>query len=491
MSDSKDSSSPNKENSQPIFETVTTDTEIRPEEVSPDLVTPDQVSSATPFDSTPPPPPVFHENKNKYIIIGGGALFFIIIFVFFLKLLLGGIKPSTKSVSLAYWGLWEDKEIMAPLIAQYESKHPNVKIDYQKMDPVDYREKLLARSKNGQGPDIFRFHNTWLPEITDLVSPLPSSVMTGAEFDQTFYPIHKTDLKVGENYYGLPLMIDGLVLICNDGLFKKAGIATFPTNWDEVITSVSKLTVKDSSNNIITSGIALGTATNVEHFSDIFGLMLVQNGGNIHHLETEAASGALESYRKFAEDPNKRYWDDTMPNSIAAFIQEKVGMIIAPSWELLTIKASNPDIKVKVVPIPVVPGGKPVSLSSYWVEGVSRYSKNQIEAWNFLKFLTEKENMTKLYELESKTRPFGEPYSRVDLAATLTQNDYVGPVIQQAKYFVTVPLISRTFDNGLNDQNATYILNAINATVQGTSYEEALKTAKQGIDQVLTQFKVQ
>jgi len=107
-----------------------------------------------------------------------------------------------------------------------------------------------------------------------------------------------------------------------------------------------------------------------------------------------------------------------------------------------------------------------------------------------LRFLVEKENLTKFYELASRSRLFGEPYSRVDLASFLVQNDYLGAVIKQTDYFVSVPATSRTFDNGLNDEIIKYIENAINSTIEGVSYREALKTAKQGVDQVLEKYKL-
>ncbi|KKP61250.1 MAG: Multiple sugar transport system substrate-binding protein [Candidatus Roizmanbacteria bacterium GW2011_GWA2_34_18] len=462
------------------------------EEAPQEMITP-EVTSPPPTDDLPPP--IYEENKNQYMLIVAGGIVFLIILVIIFKALFFG-KPANKAANLIYWGLWEDKEVIEPLIAAYQQKNPHIKITYQKMNPQSYREKLVSRSK-AQGtetaaiekPDIFRFHNTWLPEIKDIVAPLPPTVMSGEEFDKTFYPIHKKDLKVGNYYYGLPLEIDGLVLVYNQSLFKKAGIATVPITWDDITQIVPKLTVKDRSGNLITSGIALGTASNVDHFSDIFGLLLLQNGGSLNKLDREEAAGALEIFRKFSEPP-QGYWNEGMPNSTTAFIQEKVAMIIVPSWEVLSIKSANPDIDMKVVPVPVVPGTALISIASYWVEGVSRFSNNQLEAWKFLRFLTEKENMTKLYEIASKTRPFGEPYSRVDLAPLLVQNEYIGAVIKQANNFVTLPLISRTYDNGLNEETIPYLENAINSTIQGVSYKEALGEAKKGIDQVFTKYNI-
>lgn len=470
----------------PVMESVEVENEPAVEEVSPEVTS--AAEAATPPPEIPEPP-VYTENKNQYLLfLAGGAVAFVVVLIVVIRLIFGG--SAKKEVKLTYWGLWEDANVVKPLIDLYVQKNPGITIDYQKMAPDDYREKLVARSKARQGPDIFRFHNTWLPEIKEIVSPLPSSVMSGNDFEKTFYPVAAKDLKVGTYYYGIPLTVDGLVLIYNDSLFKKAGIQSAPATWDDITEIVPRLTVKDQAGQLITSGIAIGTASNVDHFSDIFGLLLVQNGGTIDKLESVEAAGALEIYRKFAESP-QGYWNDNMTNSTNAFIQEKVAIIIAPSWEVLSIKAANPDLDLKVVPVPSVPGSKPVSLASYWVEGVSRYSENQIEAWKFLRFLSEKENMTKLYELQSRIRPFGEPYSRVDLAPSLAQSEYLGAVIKQANDFVSLPLISRTFDNGLNDEIIKYIENAINSTIQGVSYSEALKTASAGVVQVFTKYNVE
>jgi len=490
--------SPVEEPQKPVYESVPVEEptigveNLTPEEIPPEVATaqPEDVVSQIPAeeDVPPAPPPVYEENRSKYFVIIGGVIFFFLILVLLIKMILGGKQPA-KAITLTYWGLWEDPQVFSPIISQYEQKNPTVKINYQKMEPQDYRDKLVSRSKNGQGPDIFRFHNTWLPEIQDVASSIPTSVMTSEEFEKTFYKIQQTDLKVGSFYYGLPLEIDGLVLMYNDNMLKKAGIQSAPTTWDELTDDVTKLTVKDTKGTLITSGIAIGTTSNVEHFSDIFGLMLMQNGGDITKLDTPEAAGALEIYRKFAESP-QAFWNDDMPDSTTAFVQEKVAMIIAPSWEILAIKNANPDISVKVVPVPAVPGSPPISIANYWVEGVSKLSKNQIEAWKFLRYLVEKDSLTKLYETESKLRPVGEPYSRVDMASLLIQDNYAGAVIKQANNFVSIPIIGRTNDNGLNDENIKYIENAINSTISGVSYAEALGTAKLGIDQVLAKYKL-
>lgn len=490
---------------QPIYETVPEES-IQAEEVSSSVEATDQTDFSQVEPEIAPleaePPPVYKEPSKLPFILGGVAVFVIVFILFFAILSSGGKKktpPPPESISLTYWGLWEEKEVMEPLIKEYQKTHTNIKITYEKKSEKDYRKKLLTWIQNGQGPDIFRFHNTWIPELVlpnpnvqELaLSAMPESVMASTEYEKTFYPVQVKDLKIGKNIYGIPLMIDGLVMIVNEDLLKKAGISSIPTNWDEMVAAASQITVKGKDNTLITAGFAAGTATNVSHFSDIFGLMLLLNGGDLTKLDQTEASGALEAYRRFAEEPNN-VWSESMPNSVNAFAQGKVAMIFVPSWEIHAIKNTAPDLKIVVVPIPNPPGGKQFSISTYWVEGVSKKSTHQVEAWKFLRYLSSKEGQTKMFEIQSNIRMFGTPYSRVDLADLLVQDPYLGPVIKQAAEdrFVSLPLIINTFDDGLNDEVVRYLENAINGASQGVSYGEAMKKAKEGVDQVFLQYKI-
>lgn len=455
------------------------------------------MNSEEAFLNAPPPeltgdlPPIYEESKSKYFIIGGAIVFFILIFAVVLAVFLGKRNTTPTApvpVTLTYWGLWEDASVMNGVIADYKKVAPNVTIKYELMPAKEYRQKLIQRGRNGVGPDIFRFHNTWLPEIQDVAAPIPKEVMSNAEFEKTFYPIHKKDLAIGADYYGIPLTLDGMVMVYNDNLFKKAGITSPPSNWiGDLLDDVTKLTVQDKNGEIVTSGIAMGTASNIEHFAEVYGILLLQNGGTLETLDKKEAVDALKVYREFGE---KNIWNDKMPNSVQAFAQQKVAIILVPSWQILGIKAMNPDIPLKVAPVPRGLDGKPLSLASYWVEGVSKFSKNQVEAWKFLKYMSQQDTQEKIFAAQTKIRQFGTAYSRVDLKSKIEQDPILGPIVQQSDYYQTLPIAGRTFDAGIDDENVAYLQNAINSTTTGVSYEEALKTAHDGIAQVLDRSKI-
>lgn len=429
-------------------------------------------------------------SMRKYLFIGlgvvGVVLLFVVVFTAILSLMRG---KSEQAASLEYWGLWEDEQVMKPLIDAYTREHPKISIKYIKQDPKDYREKLLTRGKEGRGPDIFRFHNTWLPSIIELAAPLPQSIMSSEAYKDTFYEVIQDDMFANGSYYGISLGIDGLVLVYNADLFKRGGIASAPRTWDDILKAADTLRVQDADENILTSGISLGTSNNIENFSDIFGWMLLQNGADVKNLGSPEAVEVLTNYRQFAE-PQLNLWNESMPNNISAFTQGKVAMIIVPSWQILEILAANPDIDLKVTALPVLPGSQQISLATYWAEGVSKTSKHQEEAWKFLVYLSQKDTMTKLYQEQTKVRPFGVAYSRKDLRDTLLKNKYLGPVLEQAPSMRSLPLVSRTYDNGLNDGIVAYIRDAINATAKGVSYQQALATAASGVAQVLQKYSI-
>lgn len=470
-------------------------TEVVPEEVP--EVTPEELTLSDLGGGGDASIPVIDDSTfggrsevKKYLFLGLGVVAAIVIFILVFLFIRSLFGPERKKVTLEYWGIWEDVAVMKPIIDEYTRLNPEIKINYVKHDPRDYREKLLTRGKEGRGPDIFRFHNTWLPSIIELAAPLPQSAMSSAEFKKTFYEVMQDDLFSENAYYGIPLGIDGLVLVYNTDLFKKVGIASPPQTWDDVLADADALRVEDVDKNLLTSGISLGTAENIEHFSDIFAWMLLQNGGDLTSLSNPEGVEVLKNYRQFAE-PQLNFWNESLPNNITAFAQGKVAMIIVPSWQILEILAQNPDIKMKATVLPILPGTQQLSLATYWVEGVSKTSKNQEEAWKFLVYLSQKDTMTKLYQEQSKVRPFGVAYSRVDLRDTLLTHPYLGAVLEQAPHMKSLPLAMRTYDNGLNDDSITYIRDAINATIKGVSYQTALQTAAQGVQQVLQKYKIQ
>jgi len=400
-------------------------------------------------------------------------------------------------VTLLWWGLWEPEGVVKPLIEKYQSQNPNVKIVYEKQNSKQYLQRLKNKIAQDGSPDIFRFHNTWVPMLRGELAVASAKTIDKKTFQNTFYPVASIDLTNANGIVGIPLEYDGLALYWNEEIFAAAGIANPPKTWAELSTTAAKLTVKDDKNQILTSGLAMGTSTNIDHFSDILALMMLQNGVDLANptARLNFATDALNWYTSFSRaGPESRVWDDTLPNSTTAFASGRLAMYFGPSWRVFEIKKANRNLKFKIAPVPQFPGGEKVAWASYWVEGVSAKSKNQEEAWKFLKFLSEKDQLQEFYSTASKAqaqdRTFGEPYGRVDLATLLKDDPLVGAYIQDAPSAKSWYMASATQDEALNDAVISFYKKAIDDVNHGTRADQALQAAASSVKQVLQKYNL-
>lgn len=454
-----------------------------------EVFTPPVVPPTIPtFSATAPPPP--KKGFPKAIIFVGLGVILLGLLAFILPKLLGRMGKGGEA-NLTWWGLWEDDSVVTPLIAEYQQANPNVKIQYVKQSQQDYRERLTNALAKGEGPDIFRFHNSWAPMLKNELDFVPASAMSAGDFAQTFYPVASSDLTSGTGLVGIPLGYDALTLFINDDIFSQAG-KTPPTTWDELRQTALSLTVKDEQGTITQAGAALGRTENVDHWQEILGLMMLQNGVDLSNPTGKLAEDALTFYTVFSSVDG--VWDATLPSSTTAFAAGKVAMYFGPSWRAFEIRQQNPNLKFKTVPVPQLPKSNPnepdVTYATYWVEGVWARSPAKEEAWKFLKFISSKESLQKMYENASKTRLFGEPYPRTDMANLLTQDPIVGSIVTQAPDAQSWYLAARTFDGatGINSQIGKYFEDAVNAVNTGIPAAKALETVASGVAQVLSQY---
>jgi len=444
---------------------------------------------------TPPKQPKSNIFKKLLPPVLGILFIFLVAFLVF-KFLLPGIQKP-KEITLTYWGLWEPEPVMNSVIAEWEKNHPQIKIKYFQQNHREYRERLQSALAREEGPDIFRFHLTWVPMLKNELEPLQASVMNSSTYEQSFYPVVLENLRAGANYLGIPLMVDTLALFYNEDIFLAAGKSP-PTTWEELRAVASELTVKDESGRIQTAGVALGASANVDHWSDILGLMMLQNGADLTNPaacsiqgEEEACLGA-DALTFFTVFKNvDRVWDETLPSSTQAFAAGKLAMYFGPSWRVFDIKALNPNLNFKIIPVPQLPGDRQkVSWANFWVEGVAKRSKYKDEAWEFLKFLSLPDTLEKLYQAESNLRLFGEIYPRKEMAEKLKTNPLVAPFVEQMPQAKTWYLCSFTWDNGINDRMIKYFEDAVNAVNEGKTAKEALTTTAQGVSQLLSQYGI-
>jgi ABC-type glycerol-3-phosphate transport system substrate-binding protein len=121
----------------------------------------------------------------------------------------------------------------------------------------------------------------------------------------------------------------------------------------------------------------------------------------------------------------------------------------------------------------------PAAWGSFWLDVVPTSSKNSAVAWDFLNFLSSEDAQLFNASETSKFRPFGAPYSLVNLAPQLNSNPYLKPVLDTAKFAKSGEIADRSG----NRKQVEALAKAVNAVLTGTSAEAALTQAKQEMTQ--------
>lgn len=459
-------------------------------------------NSNPPASEAGPPVPIDHGDgffSRFSKIFKIGALLFIILTIIFSLLTFvspGSNKTETSEVTLTYWGLREDESVMKSIISDFEKENSKIKINYIKQDPEDYIEKLNVRIPNGNGPDVFRFHNTWYSMLSGILLPLPKETIERREFETNFYDVSQKDLIKKGAIYGIPLGIDTLALYINPKIFDEASqeqgeTIVVPTTWQKFIESSQALTKRNIEGKIDIAGAAIGTFENVNYAPDIISLLFAQNGVDFENFPESRPKiiDALRFYTNFALLENN-VWDETMEPSLASFAQGKLAMYFGYSWDYFTIKNLNPDIDFKIVPVPQLVSDENFNIASYFAEGVSLKSKHQKEALQFMRVLAREKTQEKFYQEASKTRLFGEPYSNKNLADKLKDTPYF-IFVDQAKTAVSSPFADGTFGNGMNDKLNNYLKDSIDAILSNTSEESAADTLIQGYQKVMSEYELE
>ncbi len=342
-------------------------------------------------------------------------------------------------VTLTYWGLYTPKEVMEPLIKKYNNLHPNVTINYEEQKPAsvaEYKEKVATRITSGSGPDIFRAHNTWYGYLNNIMSPIPVSIMQETDYTQRFYNIALQSSKISGQIYGIPLEYDQLVLIYNKDFFSEAGIVNPPQTWEEFRLNAIKLTKRDATGAISQAGAGIGVVDNVHFATDILGYMFSQSDVTIPNFLDDPASLSVVNYYKGLADSDN-VWSLDLSDTPTAFANGKVAMIFGTTETLRDILSTKKTINIGVTNAPQVPsleGSNNLTdtyWANFWMESVSKNSKNSLVAWDFLKFLSEEEQQ-KEYRNALKLFETAVPAYGNKVLNTSISEEFILPIIKGA-----------------------------------------------------------
>ena len=428
------------------------------------------------------------------------------------------LQAQMQPITINYWRVWDGPDDFADIISSYNATHPYVTINYRKLRYDEYENELLNAMAEDRGPDIFSIGNTWVKKYESKLAPLPAQTqmvipvtqgtikkevvpqlqvtksLTLKDLKDNFADVVSHDVVDGGQIYALPLSVDTLALYYNRDLLNNAGITDIPQYWNrEFQQDVKKLSKQDLKGNLIQSGVALGGSRNINRFSDILSVLIMQNGGvmmsdsgqvTFHQLPAGSSdnynpgAAALRFYTDFSNPVKEVYsWNNDLMNSMDAFVSGNLAFMFGYAFDLPTVKARAPKMNFGVSSLPQIEGTPTeANFANYWVEGVSKKSKYINESWDFVQFMTKAENVKSYLDRTKK------PAALRSLISTQREDAEIGVFADQV-------LTSKSWYKGYNPTAAEESMaEMVDMVVKDeTKIQEAMNLAASRVQQTVNQ----
>lgn len=290
------------------------------------------------------------------------------LFVFATYTSTGG--PTAAIGKVVIWGILPHQGVDTALALISRDDTSLKGVSYVEKDPASFDAELTSAIAEGVPPDLVLLSHEDFFTMQKLLAPIPASSVTLRTFADTFAEggelFYAPD---GSGSFGLPALIDPLVLYENRTILSSVGISTPPSTWEALTGLVPKITTLTSSQNVSRALIALGTYKNVENARGILSALFLQTGVPIVRVQPDgrlsavltgvntsgisAGSAVLRFYTQFADPSKISYtWNESLPSSTQFFLSGDSALYIGLASEARFLNQANPNLNFDVAPLP-------------------------------------------------------------------------------------------------------------------------------------------
>ncbi|MGN6797909.1 MAG: ABC transporter substrate-binding protein [Gaiellaceae bacterium] len=305
---------------------------------------------------------------------------------------------SRGSVTLTLWhnyGTGGNAVATKNLVAAFEKQNPNIKINVVSQPGGNYFQLLQAAWIAHTAPDISvqwtgLFATRYEKQLLNMKSYFTASQL--AQINGVTWS--SSNFNPANGLLVMPLENQFYIGFYNKALFKKAGIASVPTNWSQLYSACSKLKAKGITP-IIYGADPQAIGPNPYPFYDLSyvaaGVMTPKQLKGLYTGSAPWTSPALvKQVTNWANLPKKGCTNSdvlTHTNILGAFMKGQAAMIIDGNWDTATLRGA---MGSNVAPfLPPFTDHAQQGVVQYSGDGyaVSKQSSHQKEAVRFLKFI--------------------------------------------------------------------------------------------------------
>lgn len=267
-------------------------------------------------------------------------------------------------------------------------------VEYRQFSSDTFNSDLVNAIAEGRSPDLIVLTSDALVEHRAKLVPIPYSTISERDFKDAFVDGAEV-FAFDDGIYGIPFAVDPLVMYWNRDMFSSNGLAQAPKSWEQIVSEVvPALTVRDTSRNVLQSGVSFGEYRNIEHAKETLMLLVLQSGSkmvtqkereykvNLNEPIVEGTRAPLESavqfYTDFSNVNSPLYsWNRAMESDKSSFLAGDLGLYFGFGSEYVDIGDKNPNLNFDVAPVPQ--GANATALRTYgdfYAFAIPRASKN-------------------------------------------------------------------------------------------------------------------
>ncbi|MES2060255.1 MAG: ABC transporter substrate-binding protein [Patescibacteria group bacterium] len=342
-------------------------------------------------------------NATQIIILGVFIFFLVVAVIVFAAF--GGGSQGSASATIEIWGTVPQS--LLPRIAEaINTATPGaIKITYQEIAENEFEDTLTKALADGAGPDVVLMPEDLLYQNKKRLSIIGYNVYPERTFKDSFISSAEV-LLTPDGSYGLPLLVDPVVMYWNRSLLSSAGIAKAPSSWEDAVALVPKLSVIADDKTISRSAIGLGDFSNVTHGKDIISSLLLQSGSKMVAWDTKDTATNLISVSKtgsktpvddtlsffssFSNPAGNVYsWTRALPESIDYFASGDLALYFGLASDEALIRAKNPNLNFDVAELPQPKSAaSKATFARVWSFSILSSSRNQNAALAAIATLT-------------------------------------------------------------------------------------------------------
>jgi ABC-type glycerol-3-phosphate transport system substrate-binding protein len=271
--------------------------------------------------------------------------------------------------TVVIWGTLPKTDMQTALTTIMQAEPLLKSVSYVQKDRSTVPADLAAAIATGEAPDLLLVSQEELYAVAKLIDPILFSTLPMTAFNNAFIEEGKMlTMPDGAGYYGLPFLVDPLVLFSNHEILASSGIAQPPTTWEALTGLVPHVAQVTPTKQVTRGLIALGTYDNVKNARGILSSLFLQtgipvssyvNGSLVANLSGASADNStpgqavLNFYTQFADPSKVSYtWNASLQSSRQAFLAGDLALYLGYVSEARFIASANPNLNYNVTPLP-------------------------------------------------------------------------------------------------------------------------------------------